>query len=166
VNESILNNTVDIETVRLEYSSVREEILLRLTQRFQILAGVTTLASVFLSTALKEPGLGFIYPPLAAFITMIWHQNEVRMTGLKNYIRTELEPKTASNLQWETRVHERRSKRGRTTPYYHVGFIIVTQLLGLYLARSMFSVESLLLVIGIGSVLLSVYFMILAIRIR
>ena len=81
------NKTTDLHGVDLEYNSLRGEILKRIELRQQIISITLTLAGIFLSFGLSTDTVALIYPPLAAFLSIAWAQNDFRIRDLATYIR-------------------------------------------------------------------------------
>lgn len=162
------NKTTDLHGVDLEYNSLRGEILKRIELRQQIISITLTLAGIFLSFGLSTDTVALIYPPLAAFLSIAWAQNDFRIRDLATYIRENLET-APIGLGYETYVQRVRSndkKLGawRFVVISHTGIFIFTQLMavGIELLKSMPIVltplEWVLLVIDFVSILVVLLF--------
>ena len=137
------NKTTDLHGVDLEYNSLRGEILKRIELRQQIISITLTLAGIFLSFGLSTDTVALIYPPLAAFLSIAWAQNDFRIRDLATYIRENLET-APIGLGYETyvqRVRSNNKKLGawRFVVISHTGIFIFTQLMavGIELLKSM-----------------------------
>ncbi len=162
------NKTTDLHGVDLEYNSLRGEILKRIELRQQIISITLTLAGIFLSFGLSTDTVALIYPPLAAFLSIAWAQNDFRIRDLATYIRENLET-APIGLGYETyvqRVRSNNKKLGawRFVVISHTGIFIFTQLMavGIELLKSMPIVltplEWVLLVIDFISILVVLLF--------
>ncbi len=162
------NKTTDLHGVDLEYNSLRSEILKRIELRQQIISITLTLAGIFLSFGLSTDTVALIYPPLAAFLSIAWAQNDFRIRDLATYIRENLET-APIGLGYETyiqRVRSNNQKLGawRFVVISHTGIFIFTQLMavGIELLKSMPIVltplEWVLLVIDFVSILVVLLF--------
>ena len=162
------NKTTDLHGVDLEYNSLRGEILKRIELRQQIISITLTLAGIFLSFGLSTDTVALIYPPLAAFLSIAWAQNDFRIRDLATYIRENLET-APIGLGYETyvqRVRSNNKKLGawRFVAISHTGIFIFTQLMavGIELLKSMPIVltplEWVLLVIDFVSILVVLLF--------
>ena len=162
------NKTTDLHVVDLEYNSLRGEILKRIELRQQIISITLTLAGIFLSFGLSTDTVALIYPPLAAFLSIAWAQNDFRIRDLATYIRENLET-APIGLGYETyvqRVRSNNKKLGawRFVVISHTGICIFTQLMavGIELLKSMPIVltplEWVLLVIDFISILVVLLF--------
>ena len=162
------NKTTDLHGVDLEYNSLRGEILKRIELRQQIISITLTLAGIFLSFGLSTDTVALIYPPLAAFLSIAWAQNDFRIRDLATYIRENLET-APIGLGYETyiqRVRSNNQKLGawRFVVISHTGIFIFTQLMavGIELLKSMPIVltplEWVLLVIDFISILVVLLF--------
>ena len=162
------NKTTDLHGVDLEYNSLRGEILKRIELRQQIISITLTLAGIFLSFGLSTGTVALIYPPLAAFLSIAWAQNDFRIRDLATYIRENLET-APIGLGYETyvqRVRSNNKKLGawRFVVISHTGIFIFTQLMavGIELLKSMPIVltplEWVLLVIDFISILVVLLF--------
>ena len=162
------NKTTDLHGVDLEYNSLRAEILKRIELRQQIISITLTLAGIFLSFGLSTDTVALIYPPLAAFLSIAWAQNDFRIRDLATYIRENLET-APIGLGYETyvqRVRSNNKKLGawRFVVISHTGIFIFTQLMavGIELLKSMPIVltplEWVLLVIDFISILVVLLF--------
>ena len=137
------NKKTDLHGVDLEYNSLRGEILKRIELRQQIISITLTLAGIFLSFGLSTDTVALIYPPLAAFLSIAWAQNDFRIRDLATYIRENLET-APIGLGYETyvqRVRSNNKKLGawRFVVISHTGIFIFTQLMavGIELLKSM-----------------------------
>ncbi|NOT06082.1 MAG: hypothetical protein HOP27_15930 [Anaerolineales bacterium] len=137
------NKTTDLHGVDLEYNSLRGEILKRIELRQQIISITLTLAGIFLSFGLSTDTVALIYPPLAAFLSIAWAQNDFRIRDLATYIRENLET-VPIGLGYETYVQRARSKNKKLGAWRfvvisHTGIFIFTQLMavGIELLKSM-----------------------------
>lgn len=133
---------VDLRGVELEYNSLRGEILKRIELRQQIISITLTLAGIFLSFGLSTDSVALIYPPLAAFLSIAWAQNDFRIRDLATYIRENLET-SSIGLGYETFTQQVRTKNKkigswRTVVISHTGIFIFTQLMsvGIELLKS------------------------------
>ena len=162
------NKTTHLHGVDLEYNSLRGEILKRIELRQQIISITLTLAGIFLSFGLSTDTVALIYPPLAAFLSIAWAQNDFRIRDLATYIRENLET-APIGLGYETyvqRVRSNNKKLGawRFVVISHTGIFIFTQLMavGIELLKSMPIVltplEWVLLVIDFVSILVVLLF--------
>ncbi len=162
------NKTTDLHGVDLEYNSLRGEILKRIELRQQIISITLTLAGIFLSFGLSTDTVALIYPPLAAFLSIAWAQNDFRIRDLATYIRENLET-APIGLGYETyvqRVRSNNKKLGawRFVVISHTGIFIFTQLMavGIELLKSMPIVltplEWVLLVVDFVSILVVLLF--------
>ena len=162
------NKITDLHGVDLEYNSLRGEILKRIELRQQIISITLTLAGIFLSFGLSTDTVALIYPPLAAFLSIAWAQNDFRIRDLATYIRENLET-APIGLGYETyvqRVRSNNKKLGawRFVVISHTGIFIFTQLMavGIELLKSMPIVltplEWVLLVIDFVSILVVLLF--------
>ncbi len=162
------NKTTDLHGVDLEYNSLRGEILKRIELRQQIISITLTLAGIFLSFGLSTDTVALIYPPLAAFLSIAWAQNDFRIRDLATYIRENLET-APIGLGYETYVQRERSKNNKLGAWRfvvisHTGIFIFTQLMavGIELLKSMPIVltplEWVLLVIDFVSILVVLLF--------
>ena len=162
------NKKTDLHGVDLEYNSLRGEILKRIELRQQIISITLTLAGIFLSFGLSTDTVALIYPPLAAFLSIAWAQNDFRIRDLATYIRENLET-APIGLGYETyvqRVRSNNKKLGawRFVVISHTGIFIFTQLMavGIELLKSMPIVltplEWVLLVIDFVSILVVLLF--------
>ena len=162
------NKTTDLHGVDLEYNSLRGEILKRIELRQQIISITLTLAGIFLSFGLSTDTVALIYPPLAAFLSIAWAQNDFRIRDLATYIRENLET-VPIGLGYETyvqRVRSNNKKLGawRFVVISHTGIFIFTQLMavGIELLKSMPIVltplEWVLLVVDFVSILVVLLF--------
>jgi hypothetical protein len=129
--------------IELEYNSLRSEILKRIELRQQIISITLTLAGIFLSFGLTTDTVALIYPPLAAFLSIAWAQNDFRIRDLATYIRENLET-APIGLGYETYVQEARTKNKRLgarrfVVISHTGIFVFTQLMavGIELLKSM-----------------------------
>ena len=162
------NKTTDLHGVDLEYNSLRGEILKRIELRQQIISITLTLAGIFLSFGLSTDTVALIYPPLAAFLSIAWAQNDFRIRDLATYIRENLET-APIGLGYETYVQRIRSNNKKLGAWRfvvisHTGIFIFTQLMavGIELLKSMPIVltplEWVLLVIDFVSILVVLLF--------
>ena len=94
--------------IETEYRIVRDEILLRINLRQQIIAVTLTLGGAFLGVGIKQPAVALVYPPLAAFLALAWAQNDYRVRDISLYIRTCIAP-ALPTLGWESYISKRRS---------------------------------------------------------
>ncbi len=142
--------------------------LKRIELRQQIISITLTLAGIFLSFGLSTDTVALIYPPLAAFLSIAWAQNDFRIRDLATYIRENLET-APIGLGYETyvqRVRSNNKKLGawRFVVISHTGIFIFTQLMavGIELLKSMPIVltplEWVLLVIDFVSILVVLLF--------
>jgi hypothetical protein len=116
--------------VETEYRVVRDEILLRINLRQQIIAVTLTLGGAFLGVGIKQPAVALVCPPLAAFLALAWAQNDYRVRDIALYIRTCIEPALPA-LGWESYISKRRSG-GRLNSWRfvvtsHGGLFLFTQ---------------------------------------
>ena len=162
------NKITDLHGVDLEYNSLRGEILKRIELRQQIISITLTLAGIFLSFGLSTDTVALIYPPLAAFLSIAWAQNDFRIRDLATYIRENLET-APIGLGYETYVQRIRSNNKKLGAWRfvvisHTGIFIFTQLMavGIELLKSMPIVltplEWVLLVIDFISILVVLLF--------
>jgi len=162
------NKKTDLHGVDLEYNSLRGEILKRIELRQQIISITLTLAGIFLSFGLSTDTVALIYPPLAAFLSIAWAQNDFRIRDLAAYIRENLET-APIGLGYETYVQRERSKNNKLGAWRfvvisHTGIFIFTQLMavGIELLKSMpialTPLEWVLLVIDFISILVVLLF--------
>jgi len=86
--------------LRLEYSTLRDEILKRVELRTQILFGTLALAGVLFGFASSTPVGILSYPTIAFFLAAAWSQNEIGMKRTSNFIRLQIETRVPG-LSWE-----------------------------------------------------------------
>jgi hypothetical protein len=140
----------DIDSVRLEYKALRDELLKRIDLRQQVVSRTLTIAGLLLAYSLSQRfalinGVGgntfvvaLVYPPIAAFLALSWAQLDNRIRDLSTYIRCCIES-TIPSLGWEdfiqTKRESRQAKWGRlgATWLSHGGVFIWTQLIALYI---------------------------------
>jgi hypothetical protein len=145
--------------VKIEYSSLRSEILKRIELRHQFMSITLTIAGVFLGIGVTTAAIALVYPPLAAFLAIGWAQNDLRIRDLATYIRERLEASTPG-LDWETYVQdlreETRMRSWRFLVLSHGGVFLFTQGMAIVLGLLKFSytpVERVLLGIDVVAVL-------------
>ena len=95
--------------LQLEYSSLRREVFQRIKDRQQTVSITLTIAGVFLSFGLGNPGIALIFPPISFLLATGWAQNEIRIRQINKYIRDQLEPKIPG-VGWETFTMQRNMK--------------------------------------------------------
>jgi hypothetical protein len=119
-------------SAEMEYVSLREEMLNRLSARQQLISITLTLAGAF-------AGLGWslgaivllIYPLIALLLGAGWAQNEVKLRQLSNYIRERLEG-TIPGLGWERYSRQKEGVGAWSLEVLSVGgILLLTQLLAL-----------------------------------
>ncbi len=159
---------IDLHGVGLEYNSLRSEILKRIELRQQIISITLTLAGIFLSFGLTTDTVALIYPPLAAFLSIGWAQNDFRIRDLATYIRENLETMPIG-LGYETHAQQERTQNRRLGAWRfvvisHTGIFVFTQVMavGIELLRSMPLVITplkwVLLVVDVMSILVVILF--------
>ena len=120
------------EGVKLEYASLKSEMIKRIELRQQLISIALTITGVMLGFGINNGLIALIYPPLALFLAITWTQNDIRIHDAANYIREEIEKKYIG-LHWETYVQESREKSKSTkrqrTIWSHGGIFIFTQLI-------------------------------------
>lgn len=129
------SQTGSLHGIDLEYNSLRAEILKRIELRQQIISITLTLAGLILSFGLTNDTVALIYPPLAAFLSLGWAQNDFRIRDLATYIREHLE-KGGTGLGYETYIQKNRPKDKRMSAWRvvvvsHNGIFIFTQLMAI-----------------------------------
>jgi hypothetical protein len=95
-----------------EYSTLRDEILMRIRMRNQILVFTIVVLGIVLSLSAQKdvsPVVFFVYPMLATFLALRWAWSDVRIWEIGDYIRTRIE-KEVPGLHWEGYMHSLRSK--------------------------------------------------------
>jgi hypothetical protein len=120
----------------LEYKSLRDEILLRINLRQQLMWYTLTFSGVVLGFGLQVPRVALVYPPLAFFLALAWLQNDYKIRNLSAYIRINLEPAFAAE-GWETTLRRRRDSgvsNWRMVVFSHAGVCVVTQSMALGVA--------------------------------
>ena len=65
--------------VDLEYKSLRDEILLRINLRQQLLSYTLALSAALVGVGLQSPRVALLYPPFAFFLALGWMQNDYRV---------------------------------------------------------------------------------------
>jgi hypothetical protein len=111
--------------LKMEYRTLREELLKRIELRQNIIQINLTLASLILSYGLIQriqdpitgqiaatPVVALVYPPIAALLGLGWAQIENRIQVLSTYIRLRIE-KNIPSLYWETYMDELRKESRR-----------------------------------------------------
>jgi hypothetical protein len=119
--------------VELEYRSLRDEILLRINLRQQLVWYTLALSGALVGVGLQSPRLSLLYPPFAFFLALGWLQNDYRIRDVSAYIRKFIEP-MFSTVGWETLIKEERDagEAGwRIIVFSHGGVLLVTQLIAL-----------------------------------
>ena len=123
-----------------EYTALRSELLKRIELRQHIILATLTIAGIFLGFGVKEKDafVTLVYPPLAAFLSLAWAQNDYRIGDLANYIRDHIE-KTRQDLYWERYMQDIRGKGTRLTSLSFVilssgGIFIFTQFMAIAIA--------------------------------
>lgn len=116
--------------VKIEYSSLRSEILKRIELRQRFMSITLTIAGVFLGIGVTTAAIALVYPPLAAFLAISWAQNDSCIKELAIYIRKRIEAQIP-DLGWETYAQKRRRKtRMRSWRFLilsHGGVFLFTQ---------------------------------------
>jgi hypothetical protein len=116
--------------VKIEYSSLRSEILKRIELRHQFMSITLTIAGVFLGIGITTAAVALVYPPLAAFLAMGWTHNDLQIRDLARYIRENLEA-PHPGLGWETYAKKRRKetqqRSWRLGVLSHGGVLLFTQ---------------------------------------
>jgi hypothetical protein len=132
------------EMLIAEYMALREEILKRMELRQGIISITLTFAAAFLVAGVEfSPSIVFIYIPLAALLTLVWAQNDVRIREIARYIRNHIE-NNLKCLSWERKMSKDRENASWTwkkillfdKAYYsltfsHGGIFLLTQLIAL-----------------------------------
>jgi preprotein translocase subunit SecY len=99
----------------LEYPSIRGELLQRLEMRQNLLSITLSLAGLFVSFGLANPGVSLVYSPLAVFLAMLWGQNEIRCRQIGKYIQ-QLEA-SIPGLRWESYYRDQTEQETRFGPW-------------------------------------------------
>jgi hypothetical protein len=135
VAETITEEFVAAPGAETEYRVIRDEILERIRQRQQLIAGTLTLGGVFLAAGITRPHIALVYPLLAAFLALAWAQNDFRVRELARYIRTHISP-ILTAARWESFLLENRGTTRlsgwRMVVLSHGGVFLFTQLTALF----------------------------------
>jgi hypothetical protein len=145
-------------SVDAQYNSLREEILVRIKLRHQLIFSSLTLASAFFGLWSKQFHIvAFLYPIFSTFVALSWIQNDNRIGELGRYIRKYIENDLKPNEKnehlkliggqdfiyrrgWETYINLNRSRSlcssWRIIPVSNIGFILFTQIVSIILALS------------------------------
>jgi hypothetical protein len=128
------NQNDSIETIRagleMEYRTLRDEILRRIEMRQQLVSITLTIAAAFLGFGLTTPSVALVYPSLAAFLAIGWHQNDLRVRDAAKYIRENIETKIPG-LGWEKDASKKRGESSGTVLriFSHGGIFLLSQLI-------------------------------------
>ena len=126
-----------MEGVRCEYSTLRDEILMRIQLRQKIATTTLTFSGVLIGFGLKFPLVALLYPPLAAFLAFLWAQNDYRVRQIAIYIHDKIESKNLG-MNWETYLKDKRSSSEGLSSWRYVvlaygGILFFTQFFALCL---------------------------------
>ena len=165
----------NLTLVAAEYNALRNEIVKRLEFRYQIINLALIVAGTFLTVGVQASmpaSVLLVYPLLALFLIAAWAHNGIASLHIGRYIREHIERK-ATGLGWETFLKEQAPQLPR--PYGFLGtistagLILTTQLLAVALAllKGNFStIEIVLLVCSLVSIVLTLFLLQYTIRIR
>jgi hypothetical protein len=95
-----------------EYKTLRDEALLRIRTRGQILTATLVVFGILMTLASHAQAsneLALLYPVMAVFFAIRWAHTDVRIGEIGEYIRNNIENKQAG-LGWETYIHDRKTK--------------------------------------------------------
>lgn len=114
--------------LEIEYQTLRGEILERIKLRQQLTYIVLTIAGAFFAFAGDKELIPFLFPPLAALLSLAWVQNDARIRDAAAYISLYHE-KLLPGLGWEASREARRTGAGtwRSTLWAHGGIVVVIQ---------------------------------------
>ena len=124
--------------VAAEYKALRDEMLSRISFRYQLLNLTLISAGTLLATGVHadvSAAVLLVYPILAAFLAAGWVHNGQTVIPLARYIRDELEMKYGS-LGWESYLHTHADHRFLYEGLgllYAGGIFLSTQLVSLIL---------------------------------
>ncbi|HEV3166804.1 MAG TPA: hypothetical protein VGZ22_22445 [Isosphaeraceae bacterium] len=110
------------EAMKLEFGSLREEILKRLELRNQMLFATLTGAAALISVGVTTPSVALVYPPIAALLATLWAQNEIRVREMANYIRERFESGAFPGIHFQTYLQE----HGRSVSVLGTPFVILS----------------------------------------
>jgi hypothetical protein len=129
-----MKNNKSIENLKLEYSTLRSEIIQRIGLRQQLLSIALTITGVVLGFGINNGTIAFILPLLILFLVIAWTQNDTRIRDAAIHIRDNIEP-IVPGLQWETNVQKDReatdSIKWRRTILSHGGVFVFAQLIAI-----------------------------------
>ena len=121
-----------LEGVKIEYPSLKNEMIKRIELRQQLISIALTITGVMLGFGVNNGLIALIYPPLALFLAVTWIQNDTRLHDAGKYIMEKIETRVPA-LNWETYVQKERGKTENTkrqrTIWSHGGIFIFTQLI-------------------------------------
>jgi hypothetical protein len=150
-----------LENIRLEYGTLRTEIIQRISLRQQLLSITLTITGVILSFGVSNGAIALILPPLILFLVNAWTQNDIRARDAAIHIRENIEPHLPG-LEWETSVQKDRESnkniKWRRTIFSYGGVFVFAQLIaiGLGLIQYNYSIlEATLIGISIFSIILT-----------
>lgn len=146
----------EFELVKIEYATLRDEILKRIEIRHQIVSLHLVVAGSFLTIG-AQPDMPavvlLVYPVLTMFIAASWARNDSRIKYIGVYIRDYIEILTQYVL-WETHRLEEVAKPGflklsRLRIFSTMGLFLITQILALGLAfgKLVYSPEEIILLV-------------------
>lgn len=147
--------------IKMEYETLRSEILKRITLRHQFLVLAITIASLMLGYGVDKPVLAFIFPPISALLAIGWAQNEIRIRQMARYIQGNIED-AIPGLGWEAyRIKIKPETKIWSIPLVILspgGTFIITQLIAILLGVLQFTstpTEWFLLMLSVIAVIFS-----------
>jgi HAD superfamily hydrolase (TIGR01549 family) len=161
----------EFELIKIEYASLRNEILNRIQIRHQIMSLHLIAAGTFLSFG-SQPNIPavvlLVYPILTMFMAGSWARNDNRVKYIGSYIRDYLEIYTNFVL-WETHRLEKDVNTGflwlsRLRIFSTMGLFLLTQILALGIAYPKLSYspeEIVLLSLDFPAIAMTLYFSLL-----
>lgn len=140
------------ELLKLEYTTLRDEILKRIDLRQQLISILLTFAAGFLVFGLGTPVVAFVFPPLAALLALAWGQNDFRTRKAAEFIRKEIEP--ILGLSWESQSQIQRQESGwRWVIFSHGGIFFFAQLMAMVVGAPKFTASPVEVVLIMADIL-------------
>jgi hypothetical protein len=147
-----------------EYKTLRDEALLRIRVRGQILTATLVVFGILMTLASHQASneLALLYPIVAVFFAIRWAHIDVRIGEIGEYIRDQIEKELELvGLGWETYIHKKKTKGIHSTSQFvtrpteiaAIGVFLVAQLLSVFyvIVQGNLSVEAGVLVLIDGA---------------
>lgn len=133
------------KSFEIVYNALRQEILKQFDLQQQTITLTWTIAAALFSTALihpTSPSEALLYPPIAAFLGLMWIQRVYSVRDVANYMSEYLEC-SLSLRGWETYLKEKGGiLRLRYVFISHAGLIIFTQIMAIIIGLFDFDSDS------------------------